>query len=88
MFGLNSINGSVQLLDVPAPLRTDGTPWTDNILAPSPAWGTGGTDTNPNYGIQPGGPYAVRPVEWSCSCHSILRLQESEKHAQRWAPRP
>ena len=36
MFGVNSINESVQWLGVPAPLRTDGPPWTDNILAPSP----------------------------------------------------
>ena len=31
MFGVISINGSVQWLSVPAPLRTDGPPWTDNI---------------------------------------------------------
>ena len=37
MFGVKPINGSVQWLDVPDPLRTDGPPWTDNILAPSPA---------------------------------------------------
>ena len=48
MFGVNSINGSVQWLGVPAPLRTCGPPCTDNILAPSPSWGTGGNATNPN----------------------------------------
>ena len=48
MFGRNSINGSFQWLGSPNPLSTDGTPWTDNILAPSPAWGIGGTATNLN----------------------------------------
>ena len=57
MFGVNSINGSIQWLGVPAPLRTDGPLCNDNILAHSPAWETGGTATNPNWGSQPGGPY-------------------------------
>ena len=39
MFGVNSINGSVQWLSAPAPLMTNVPPWTDNILAPSSAWG-------------------------------------------------
>ena len=51
MFGVNSINGSVQWFGVAAPMRADGTPWTDNILAPSPSWGTGGTATNKNWVI-------------------------------------
>ena len=50
MFGLNSINGGIQWLGVPAPLRTDGTSWNDNILAPIPTWGNGGTTTNSNWG--------------------------------------
>ena len=37
MFGVNSINGSIQWLGVPYPLRTDGHPWADNMLIPSPA---------------------------------------------------
>ena len=41
MFRVNLINGSVQWLGVPATLRNYIPPWTDNILAPSPAWGTG-----------------------------------------------
>ena len=57
MFGVNFIHGSIQWLGVPAPLRTDGPPWTDNILVPSPAWGTGGTATNLNWVVQQGGPY-------------------------------
>ena len=48
MFGVNSINVSIQWLGVPTPLRTDGPTWTDIILVPSPAWGTGGTVTNSN----------------------------------------
>ena len=64
MFEVNSINGSVQWLVVPAPLRTDGPPWTDNILAPSLAWVTGGTATNPNWVSQPGGTYGSVSVPW------------------------
>ena len=37
MFRVNPINGSVQCLGFPATLRTNGLPWPDNILAPSPA---------------------------------------------------
>ena len=65
MFGVNSINGSFQWLGVPAPLRTDGTPWTDNILVPSPAWVTCGTATNRNWGSQTGGPYGSATAPWS-----------------------
>ena len=72
MFGINSINGSVQWLGVPAPLRTDGLPWTDNIFAPSPAWRTGGTATNPNLGSQPGGPYGSVVVPWSGTVRAML----------------
>ena len=57
MFEINPINRSVEWLGVPDPLRTDGPPWTDNILAPSPDLGTGGTAINTNWGSQPGGPY-------------------------------
>ena len=65
MFGVNSINGSVQWLGIPAPLRTNGTPWTNNILASIPALGTGDTVTNPNWVIQPGRPYVSVVVPWS-----------------------
>ena len=65
MFGLNSIYGNVQWLGVPDPLRTNGPPWNDNILAPIPDWGTGGTTTNPNWGSQPGGTYGSVAGPWS-----------------------
>ena len=65
MFRVNSINGSVQWLGIPDPLRTNGPPWTDNILAPSPDWGTCGTAINTNWVIQPGGPYGSVAVLWS-----------------------
>ena len=64
MFGVNSINGSIQWLGVPAPLRTDGPPWADNILVPIPAWGNGGTSTNSNWVSQPGGPYESAAIPW------------------------
>ena len=76
MFGVNSINGSVQWLGVPDFLRTDGTPWTDNLLDPSPSWVDGGTTTNPNWGSQPGGPYGFFSVLWSgpvCVMPSYVR---------------
>ena len=53
MFGVNSINGSVQWLGIPDSMRTDEPPWTDNLLASSPSWGDGGITINPNWGIQP-----------------------------------
>ena len=62
MFEINSINGSVQWLGVPQFLRTNGPPWTDNILVPSPSWGNGGTSTNLNWGSQPGGHYIIVSV--------------------------
>ena len=71
MFRVNSINGSVQWLGVPAPLRTDGPPWTDNILVPSPAWGTGGTATNLNWGSHLGVTYGSFDVPWSGPVRSM-----------------
>ena len=65
MFGVNYVNGSVLWLGVPATLSTNGFPWTDNILATSPDWGTGVTATNPNWEIQHGGPYDSFSVPWS-----------------------
>ena len=76
IFGVNSINGSVQWLGVPDPLRTNGPPWDDNILAPSPAWGTGVTSTNSNWVSQPGGPYGSVSVPWSgpvCAMPAYIR---------------
>ena len=49
MFGRKSINGSVEWLGVTAPLRTNGIPWNDNILVPSPDLGAGGTATKSNW---------------------------------------
>ena len=65
MFGVNSINGSIQWLVVPAPLRNNGPPWNDTVLALIPAWVTGGTANNPNWGSQPGEPYGIVAVPWS-----------------------
>ena len=71
MLGVNSINGSVQWLEVPAPLRTNKPPWTDNILAPSTAWGTGGTAKKINWGSQPGGTYGSVAITWSGTVRAI-----------------
>ena len=87
MFGVNSMNGSVQWLVVPAPLRTDGPPWTDNILAPSPAWVNVGTATNPNWVIQPGEPYVSVAIPWSGPVHAVSayvrRSPENTRSAAR-----
>ena len=65
MFVLNSINGSFQWLGVPHFLRTDGPPWTDNILSPSPSWVNCGATINRNWVSQPGGTYGSVAV--ACS---------------------
>ena len=84
MFGVNSINGSVKWLVIPAPLSTDGTPWTDNILAPSTAWGTSGTATNPNWTIQPGGLYVSVAVPWSSPvCAMPVYVRRSLENMRR-----
>ena len=72
MFGVNPINGSVQWLGVPTPLRTNGPPWTDNILVLRSDWVTGGTATNTNRGIQPGVTYGSVAVPWSGPVRAIL----------------
>ena len=72
MFGVNPINGSVQWLGVPAPLKTYGLPWTDNILASSSACVTGGNYTNPNWLSQPDEPYGIFSVLWSGPAHAML----------------
>ena len=46
MFGINSINVSVEWLGVPDFHRIDGPALTDNILDPCPSWVDGGSDTN------------------------------------------
>ena len=55
MLGRNSINGSVELLGVPNFLRTDGPPWTLNILAPYDNLGDRVSSTIPNLGNASGG---------------------------------
>ena len=55
MFGINSINGSVQWLGVPDFLRTNGPVWTANLLAPHPSWVDKGSRTNLSWVSQSGG---------------------------------
>ena len=69
MFGVNSINGSVKWLSVTEFLRTDGPPWTDNLLATSHSQVYGGAITNNNWGSQPCGPYGSVFVLWSGPFH-------------------
>ena len=52
-----SINGSVEYLGIPEFHRIGEPFWDDNLLVPCYSWGDGGTTTNKNWGIQPGGPY-------------------------------
>ena len=65
MFGVNSINGSVQWLGVRDFLRTDGPPWSDNLLGPDLSWVDGGTTTNQNWVSQHGGTYGIVVVPCS-----------------------
>ena len=55
MFGINSINVSVEWMGVPDFLRTYGPAWNANLLSPCPSWVDGGSTTNPNWGSQSGG---------------------------------
>ena len=57
ILGQISINGSVEYLGIPVFHTTGGTFWGANLLAPYFHCGDGGTSTNQNWEIQPGGPY-------------------------------
>ena len=39
IYGQISINGSVELISVPAPFCNNGVAWTDNLLVPESRWG-------------------------------------------------
>ena len=88
MFGINFINGNVQLLGVPASLSTNGPPQTDNILAPGPDWGNGGTATNSNWVSQPVGTYGSVDVPCSgtvCSMPNYARrIPENMRSSARY----
>ena len=71
MFRRNSINGSVEWLGVPDLLRTNGPPWTANILAPHPSWGYQGYSTNPNWGSGSGGYSESVSVLWNCPARDL-----------------
>ena len=79
MFAVNSINRSIQCLGVPATLRNYGPPWTDNILVPSPAWGTGGTATNLNWGSQHIRSCGSVAVSWSGPVCAMLAYVRKSK---------
>ena len=55
--GQISMNGSVECLGIPEFHRTVGLFWSANLLAPHFRWVDGGTSTNQNWVIQPGGSY-------------------------------
>ena len=84
MFAVNSINRSIQCLGVPATLRNYGPPWTDNILVPSPDWGTGGTATSSNQGSQPDETYGSVTAPSSVTVRTMLayvhRRQDFQNH--------
>ena len=50
MLSRNSINGSVEWLDVPDFMRNNGPPWTLNLLTPYASWEDRGSITIPNWG--------------------------------------
>ena len=54
-FGRKLINGSSEWMGIPDFLRTDGPPWTANLLDPYADWGNGGTSTSQNLSSSSGG---------------------------------
>ena len=71
MFGRNSINESVEWLGITDFLRTDGPPWTADILALRPSWGDQGSSTNPNWGSQYGGSSDSVSVRWNLPVRAL-----------------
>ena len=59
-----SISGSVEYLGIPDFHRTGGPFWAKNLLYPCSSWGDGGTPTNQDWVVQPGGPYVSVAVVW------------------------
>ena len=63
--GKFSINGSVELSDIPDFQRTSGPMYTENLLSPHDTTGWGdGDNSNQNWGVQPGGPYSNAAMAW------------------------
>ena len=88
MYGRNLINGSVEWLGVPSFVCDDGTSWTENILAPIPCWGVGGTFENWDLGIQPGSRYGSVDVPWRGAIPARLSyLPQSQENTRANARR-
>ena len=64
MFVKKSMNGIFYFLGIPAPLRTNGPPWINNIMVPSPTCGVDGSVKNLNWLSQPGGHYGGVSFLW------------------------
>ena len=65
MFGINSINRSLEWIGVPDFLRNDGPPCNLNLLAPYANWRYIGSSTNPNWGSVSGGDYYGVSFPWN-----------------------
>ena len=65
MFGRNSINGSIEWLDVPNFLSTDGPPWTANTWAPHISGGNQESSTNPDWDSCSGENFDSVSIPWN-----------------------
>ena len=74
MFGINSINGSIEWLGVPNFSKTNGPPWTANILDPQPGWGDQSSSTDPNWDNCSGG---IPKVFFPCGIFPCTSFQFS-----------
>ena len=87
MFVRKSINGSSEFLGAPAPLRTNGPPWIENVLISSLVWGVGVTGKISNRRSQPGGPYGSVSVMWSGPIQYISCVRRGPKNVRAVARR-
>ena len=83
-----SINGSVQLLGIPAFVRNSGLLFIENLQAPTVPSGWGDADTsNKNWGVIPGLSYSIWSVTWDSTVPAhpdyMPRIPENPRTAAR-----
>ena len=84
MLGRKTINVSVKWIGVPNFLRTDGPPWTLNLLSPYSNWVDRGSSTSPNLVSGYGGVFrrCFYQMELSCLWPSNLPPEDLWEHSQ------
>ena len=71
MFGRKLINGIFEWMGVPEFMRTNGTPWTANILVPYSDWGHGGPSTSQNLSSGSGKYSDSVHINWNRSASNL-----------------